>query len=319
MLNAALAILSALPAIEPEHAPQPLEHVVNNPFIVTDSGWWIWSANQGTLLLSGIILIVVGLWVASKVKTGDKSQGSEAYVTRNKFAHLIEVICVYLREEVARPLLLDRTDKLMPFLWTIFFFVLANNLLGLIPIRDLLELMGMEHPPVGGTATQNIWVTGALAVIAGVVFNGAALIRLGPVGFTKHMMGGLPWYMFPIALLLLVIEAAGQFLIKPFALALRLFANMTAGHVLIATLLLFGGAAIHELSVSKDLAANGVTVVVSVAAIIALTFLELFVAFLQAFVFMFLITIFISLMDHHDEHGHEHEHGHATGHEHAHA
>jgi F-type H+-transporting ATPase subunit a len=322
MLNNVLAILPVLSAgLEPEveHAPDPLHHVVNNVYVQTESGWWIWSANQGTLLLSGIIMIVVGLWVASKVKTGDKSQGSEAYVTRNKFAHMIEVICVYLREEVARPLLHDRTDKLMPFLWTIFFFVLVNNLLGLMPIRDVLELVGMEHPPVGGTATQNIWVTGALALIAGIVFNGAAIFRLGPVGFTKHMMGGLPWYMFPIALLLLVIEAAGQFIIKPFALALRLFANMTAGHVLIATLLLFGGAAIHNLSISKDMGSNGVTVVVSVAAIIALTFLELFVAFLQAFVFMFLITIFISLMDHHDEHGHEHEHGHADGHEHAHA
>jgi len=133
------------------------------------------------------------------------------------------------------------------------------------------------------------------------------------------MLGGLPWYMFPIALLLLIIEAAGQFIIKPFALALRLFANMTAGHVLIATLFITAGGAISSISrghaVGSSVAAIGISVVGSVL----LTFLELFVAFLQAFVFMFLTTIFISLMDHHDEHGHEHGHDHAKGHEHAHA
>jgi F-type H+-transporting ATPase subunit a len=164
-----------------------------------------------------------------------------------------------------------------------------------------------------------MWVTRTLAVIAMVVFNGAAIIRLGPAGFVKHMMGGLPLYMLPIALLLLVIEAAGQFLIKPFALALRLFANMTAGHVLIAALLFIAGPAIAGISRGDAVAGNGMAAIVSVLAMIALTFLELFVAFLQAFVFMFLVAIFISLMDHHDEHGHEHEHGHADGHEHAHA
>jgi hypothetical protein len=94
----------------------------------------------------------------------------------------------------------------MPFLWTIFFFVLVNNLLGLVPLGDLLTLVGInthETAWLGGTATQNIWVTGVLAVISGLVFNIAAIVRLGPVGFVKHMLGDLPWYMFPIGLLLL--------------------------------------------------------------------------------------------------------------------
>ncbi|MBL8758706.1 MAG: F0F1 ATP synthase subunit A [Phycisphaerae bacterium] len=297
----------------------PLAHVVNAYAIKSESGYWIWSRNQGTLVLSGIIMVLVGLWAASKIRTGPKEQGAEAYVTRNKFAHFLEVICVYLREEVARPLLHDRTDKLMPFLWTIFFFILTNNILGLIPISDAMHLVGIHTPWVGGTATQNIWVTGVLAIIAAVVFNVAAIVRLGPGGFVSHMMGGLPIYMLPIALLLLLIEAAGQFLIKPFALALRLFANMTAGHVLLATLLAFAAKAIASALDGGGFGANGAITLVSVSGMIALTFLELFVAFLQAFVFMFLTTIFISLMDHHDEHGHEHEHGHAHGHEHAHA
>lgn len=305
-------------------AEDPLGHVVNHYAVKNADGYWVWSGNQGVLVLAGLLMIVVGLWAAGKIRTGPKSEGADAYITRSRFAHMIEVICVHLKEEVIRPLLGDRTEKLTPFLWTVFFFILTNNLLGLTPIRDVIHvvtgLAGIHgHLPdwIGGTATQNIWVTGTLALIAGVVFNLAAIIRLGPVGFVKHMTGGLPWYMFPIALLLLVIEAAGQFLIKPFALALRLFANMTAGHVLIATILGFAGAAIAGFA---DAAAKNTTItLVSVLAATALMFLELFVAFLQAFVFMFLTTIFISLMDHHDEHGHEHEHGHAHGHEHAHA
>ncbi len=297
----------------------PIGHVVNHYAIRSESGYWLWSGNQGVLLLSGIIMILVGLWAAGKIRTGRKEDGAEAYVTRNRFAHLLEVICVYLREEVARPLLGDRTNKLMPFLWTIFFFILVNNLLGLTPIRDVMHLAGVHGDWIGGTATQNIWVTATLAIIAAVVFNVAAIVRLGPVGFVKHMMGGLPWYMFPIALLLLAIEAAGQFIIKPFALALRLFANMTAGHVLIATLFSFAGGAIVSIQNGQAIGGSITTIVISVLGSTALMFLELFVAFLQAFVFMFLTTIFISLMDHHDEHGHEHGHDHADGHEHAHA
>lgn len=302
----------------------PLAHVVNHPAFTTESGWVIWSSIQGTMVLAGLLLIGGGLFLASRIRTGPASMGSDAYVPRSRLANLFEVMCVYLREEVARPLLHDRTDKLMPFLWTIFFFILVNNLLGLVPIVDLFhaaEGVTNEHIPMvlGGTPTQSIWVTGVLAVIAAIVFNLAAVIRLGPVGFVKHMMGGLPIYMLPIALLLLVIEAAGQFLIKPFALALRLFANMTAGHVLIAALLLIAGKAVKGVLAGDSLILNGGVTIVGVLAIMAVTFLEIFVAFLQAFVFMFLTTIFISLMDHHDEHGHEHEHGHAEGHEHAHA
>lgn len=301
-------------------AADPLEHVVNSAAIRSADGYWLWSGNQGVLVLSGVLLIFIGLWAAGKIKTGTPDQGAEAYVTRNRFAHLIEVFCHYLREEVARPLLADRTDKLMPFLWTVFFFILTNNLLGLTPIRDVFHVLGVHTDWIGGTATQNIWVTGTLAVIAAIVFNVAAVMRLGPVGFVSHMMGGLPWYMFPIALLLLVIEGAGQFLIKPFALALRLFANMTAGHVLIATVLSFAGGALSSaIHGGGGWGGNGAITVVSVVSATLLMFLELFVAFLQAFVFMFLTTIFISIMDHHDEHGHEHGHDHASGHEHAHA
>jgi F-type H+-transporting ATPase subunit a len=294
----------------------PDQHVYNHPFFKNAEGVWLWSGNMGNLVLSGLILIFGGLWVASKIKTGPASQGNSRYITQNGFAHLIEVICVYLRDEVVRPLLKDRTDKMMPVLWTIFFFILVNNLLGLLPIMDTLHLINpawaeAHVTPIGGTATQNIWVTAALAGIACIIFNGAAVMRLGVGGYLKHLTADAPVFVWP---LIVPIEFLGQVVIKPVALAVRLFANMTAGHILLATLYMF------VLQVwGLSFAIQGPVTLISVVGAIAIMFLELFVAFLQAFIFMFLTTVFISLMDHHDEHGHEHEHGHAEGHEHAHA
>jgi F-type H+-transporting ATPase subunit a len=298
-------------------ASDPSQHVWNHVFWKSEGGYWLWSGNQGNLVLSGIILIFGMLWVAKHVATGDvKKDGAAAYVTKNRFAHMIEVICVYLREEVARPLLHDRTDKLMPFLWTIFFFILVNNILGLIPIMDVLHLIVPawregHMTPIGGTATQNIWVTGVLATISAIVFNLAAISRLGIGGYFGHMTGGAPWF---VAWMIFILEFLGQIVIKPVALAVRLFANMTAGHILLATLIGFVGVVLD-----KSFIVQGPVTIISVVGAFAIMILELFVAFLQAFIFMFLTSVFISLMDHHDEHGHEHEHDHANGHEHANA
>jgi F-type H+-transporting ATPase subunit a len=295
-------------------AADPASHVYNHPFLRSPDGLWLWSGNQGNLILSAIILIFGMLWVARKIRTGPESEGHDRYITKNRLAHMIEVICVYLREEVVRPMLGDRTDRLMPFLWTIFFFILVNNLLGLVPILDLVHLASpglreAHRTPVGGTATQNLWVTGVLALIAGLVFNIAAVNRLGLKGYFAHMTGGAPWY---VAWMIFIIELVGQILIKPAALAIRLFANMTAGHILLATLFLF----VAQVW-GKGILLSGPVTLLSVGGAVAIMFLELFVAFLQAFIFLFLTAVFISLMDHHDEHGHEHEHGHAPGHEHA--
>jgi F-type H+-transporting ATPase subunit a len=297
-------------------AGNPADHVYNHVFARSASGWWLWSGNQGNLVLSGLILIVGGLWAAGKIKTGPASEGTDAYLTKRRLAHLVEVLCVYLRDEIARPLLKDRTDKLMPFLWTIFFFILVNNLLGLVPIMDTLHLLvpswAADHrTPIGGTATQNIWVTAVLAVAAAIVFNGAAIARLGVGGYMKHLTADAPWFVWPI---IVPIEFLGQVAIKPVALAIRLFANMTAGHILLATLFMFV-AQVWNMGIGI----KAPVTLVSFVGAMGVMVLELFVAFLQAFVFMFLTAVFISLMDHHDEHGHEHGHDHAHGHEHAHA
>src|SRR5262249_21788245 len=122
-------------------ASGPADHVVNHVWWKSSGGWWLWSGNQGNLLLSGLLMILGFLWFARQVRTGPESQASGRYLTRNRFAHAIEVICVYLRDEIVKPMLGDRTDRFMPILWTIFFFVLINNILGLVPIMDLLHVI----------------------------------------------------------------------------------------------------------------------------------------------------------------------------------
>ena len=134
-------------------ASDPVGHVANHRFAVTElfgfKDFWLWSGHVGNLVLSGLVCILVGLWAASKIGTGPESQGPARYVTRNPFAHMLEVICVYLRENTVRPLLGARTDTFMPFLWTLFFFILVNNLLGLVPFTDMQHLASSDMKAKG--------------------------------------------------------------------------------------------------------------------------------------------------------------------------
>jgi F-type H+-transporting ATPase subunit a len=303
-------------------ADNPVDHVVNVPRWVGNifgfEGVWLWSAHTGNLILSGIIVVLLLWHAAERIRTGPESLGARRYLPRGTGAHAIEVVCVYLRDKTVRPLLGNRTERFMPFLWTVFFFILVNNLLGLAPITDLAHLIdhfaGGHYLTglAGATATQNLFVTGALALVAGLVINIAGIRELGVGGYLSHLTAGTK---FPISLLLVPIEIAGTF-IKPVALALRLFANMTAGHILVAVLFMFAvnGLSMIGAGLTKTLL-GGTISILSVAGAVAIYFLELFVAFLQAFVFMFLTTVFISMLSHH----HDHEHDVAHGHEHAHA
>lgn len=304
-------------------AGDPVSHVANHKFLSIPELFgikdlWILSGHVGNLVLTGLILCLVGPWAASRIATGPASQGADRYVTKNVFAHLIEVVCVYIREQVAKPLLGSRTESLMPFLWTVFFFIWVNNLLGMIPLLDI-QLIGqylanpsLEHgwALFGGTATQSLFTTAALAFIAFLAINGAGIRALGIGGYLHHLTGGAPVFIWPI---IIPVEIVGTF-VKPFALAIRLFANMTAGHILLATLL--GFIATGVIAISKGgLLLGPAIVLASGAGAVAIFFLEVFVATLQAFVFTFLTTVFISQLAHHD---HEHDDAH-HGHEHAHA
>lgn len=291
-------------------AANPVQHVINHATVVNDDGVWLWSSAQTNMVITALIMLFGGMFVAKSVSTGEESQGHGRWVTNNRIAHTIEVICDYLRETTVRPLIGDRTEKMMPFLWTIFFFILVNNILGLIPLLDLHNIIAGYIAPeivanhrafIGGTATQSIYVTGALAVTAMIVINGAGIKELGLGGYLKHLTAGAPVFVWP---LIILIEIAGIF-IKPIALAIRLFANMTAGHILVAVLL---GFASKGFFMSDNPLIGFPVGIISSLGIIAIYFLELFVAFLQAFVFMFLTAVFISLLAHHGDHDHDHAH-----------
>lgn len=299
----------------------PVDHVVNHAFKTGQlfglDNVWLWSAHVGNLVLAGLLTVLVLWFAATKIATGPESQGTDRYVTKNPLAHMVEVVLLYLRDNTVRPLLGARTDGFMPFLWTLFFFILVNNLLGLTPLLDLVhifsgDLRNNHQSFVGGTATQNLFVTATLAIISALVINISGVRELGVIGYVKHLTAGTPVYLWP---LMVPIEIVGS-VIKPVALALRLFANMTAGHILVATLVMFAVMGIDQLMSGSGLgiALGGTITVASVVSAVAIMFLELFVAFLQAFVFMFLTTVFIGQLSHHGEHDHDHDHAHAGGH-----
>jgi F-type H+-transporting ATPase subunit a len=191
------------------------------------------------------------------------------------FAAGIEAMVLYLRNEVILPNVGHHGEGFVPFVLTLFFFILFANLLGLVPY--------------GSTATGNIAVTATLAVITFVVveISGMRAQGAGYLNTVFYWNTDLPMYMrVPMFAIMTPVEIIGKFT-KPFALAIRLFANMTAGHiVLLAFMGLF-----FAMAGNRGLAATGAVAPLLMA--IAVMMLELFVAFLQAFIFTLLASVFI--------------------------
>lgn len=190
------------------------------------------------------------------------------------FAGSMEALALFIRQEVVLPNVGHHGEGYVPYLLTLFFFILVMNLLGLVPW--------------GSTATGNITVTAALALVAFITIEVAGMRSLGVKGYLNtifYLPPGLPGPMKPIMLVIMTpVEIIGK-LAKPFALAVRLFANMTAGHVLV--LALIGLAFLFQsylVGIGASVLATGIML------------LELFVAFLQAFVFTLLTAVFIGLM-----------------------
>lgn len=287
-------------------ASNPLDHVVDTMRIgVGDPHhpFWILSNHMIMLLTSALIMVIVFPMITRRYQSGELVPTG----TRNFF----EALMLFIRNDVAKPLLGDETDRFMPLLWTLFFFILITNLLGLIPFDALQKLIfGDTIYPIYGTATSNFWVTATLALIVFCViqFNGIRAQGIG--GWLHHFLGGAPVWLFPI---MVPVEILGM-LIKPFALAVRLAANMTAGHVLLAVLIGFGPTAVN----AAGWAVGGTVTVISVLGSVAIMMLELFVACLQAYLFTFLSALFISqLIQHHHEHSEEEAEGHELGESHA--
>jgi F-type H+-transporting ATPase subunit a len=255
-------------------------HEIETPFgaiHLPEAGSWMVAGIDLTptkhvvfLALTAILVLAMLLWSAQAAK---RSRGE---APRGRRHNAIEALVLFLRDQVVMPNIGHGGERYVPFVITLFFFILISNLLGLLPW--------------GATATANISVTGGLALMALVTIEVAGMRALGPKGYLGtivYIPHGLPKPLVPVmALIMTPVELLGK-LVKPVALAIRLFANMTAGHVLLLAIIglifVFGSYAVA---------------VGPVIMAVALTFMELFVAFLQAYIFALLTSVFIGLITH---------------------
>lgn len=208
--------------------------------------------------------------LANRIKDGSPARGWGW--------NLLETLVTFIRDEVAKPTLGEEDcDRFVPFLWTMFLFIAFNNLFGLIPFM--------------GSATGSLWVTGALALCSFAVIHGSAVAKHGPVHYLKSYVPHIeaPGGKF-IALFIAFMEIVGHG-IKTFVLAVRLFANIFAGHTVLAVILAF-------VLLARNSQLFWPISFGSVIFIVALSFLELFIAFLQAYVFVYLTSIFLSMTLH---------------------
>jgi F-type H+-transporting ATPase subunit a len=234
------------------------------PIDMTPTRHVVFMALAGFLVLA--IFIPAGL--AARRRASSESPGGKRH-------NVVEGFALYIRDEVIVPNIGHGGEKYAAFLLTVFFFILFMNLLGQLPW--------------GATATANIAVTAALATIVFVVVEVSGMVAQGPhyLGTIFYWNKELPLPMRVVMFLIMSpVELLGK-LAKPFALAVRLMANMMAGHIVL--LALFG--------VALAFGSIGIAVGPFLMALM-LTFLELFVAFLQAYVFVVLSSVFIGLIRH---------------------
>jgi F-type H+-transporting ATPase subunit a len=282
------------------YLPQPLASVKTNPAgkpIVDAHGRpeyeALWQPNTGVELIDrtiqpldlkltkfmvlevivALILCVLFVGLASRIRGGK--------LPRGRLWNMLEAALVYLRDKVARPSIGSHdADRFMPLIWTVFFFVLGCNLMGMLPWM--------------GSPTASLAATSALALVSFATVVGAGMAKLGPVGFWKaqvpHMELPRPIAVFLLPLIF-GIEVMGLF-IRHFVLAVRLWANMTGGHVVLAVLLAF--IAVTSTSVVIWLG----VMPASLFGATAVSLLELLVAFIQAYIFAFLTSLFIGMAVH---------------------
>jgi F-type H+-transporting ATPase subunit a len=214
---------------------------------------------------------VVMMWAASAVLIVSLLTAfRRPQVVPSGLANMFEAMVLFVRDEVVMPAMGERGKPFLPYFLTIFFFILFCNLFGLLPYS--------------ATPTGNISVTAALALCSFAVIQITGIVNNGPIGYFKSLVpSGIPWWLLPI---MIPIEILGLFA-KPFALCIRLFANMIAGHVAI---LVFLGLIIM---LQSYLVAPA-----SVVLAAAIYMLEIFIAFIQAFIFTLLSALFVGMAAH---------------------
>lgn len=248
--------------------------------LTNNSSWIDFSITKNvfTMLMAFGLLAFVFFKVANSYKN-NKGQAPKG------LTNLIEPFVTFIRDDVAKPSIGVKYEKYVSLLMSLFFFILFNNLFGLIPFA-----------PFGANVMGNISSTIVLAVIVFLVVNFS-----GNKGYWKHIFW-MPDVPVPIKILMLPIEIASIF-IKPVTLLVRLFANITAGHVVIATfvslIFVFGNA-------GESIGGSFGGALIAVPFTAFMNVLEILVAFLQAFIFTLLSALYIGAAI--EEHHHAEEH-----------
>ncbi|WP_346429761.1 F0F1 ATP synthase subunit A [Daejeonella sp. H1SJ63] len=214
--------------------------------------------NVVSLLISVVILLVVFIGIANayKKREGKAPKGMQS---------ILEPIILFVRDDIAKPQLGHKYRGFMPYLLTVFFFVWLNNLMGLVPFF-----------PGGANLTGNIAVTMMLALCTFVLTTVNGNKNYWGHVFTPHV----PWWLYP---LMIPVEIVGLF-VKPVALMIRLFANITAGHILILSL-------ISLIFILKSVFVAGI----AIPFVLFISVIELVVGFIQAFIFTILSALFIGM------------------------
>jgi len=213
--------------------------------------------------IGAILLFIVMTRVAKAYKSSMVPKG---------FTNFWEVFILFVRDEIAKPTIGKGFEKFLPYLLTAFFFILFGNFLGLIPFS--------------ATFTSNISVTATMAIFTFLVIQFGGMRNNGVFGYFKGLIPhGVPIFLLPI---MAVVELLGL-LAKPFALAIRLFANMTAGHIVIYAL-------ISLIFVMQSVGWAGLAIPMA----LFIYGLEVLVALLQAYIFTMLSSLFIGMAVHQD-------------------
>ena len=220
------------------------------------------------MVLAALLIILIYVPMARRAQTGEAPRG--------RLWNLLESVLAFIRNELAKPYIGHDADRYVHYLWTTFLFILFCNLLGMFPFL--------------GSPTASFTVTASLALCTFCFIHGSAIAKMGVKHYFESYLPHIdvPFGMgYAIVPMIAVIEFLGNF-IKAFVLAVRLFANIFAGHVVLAYILYF----IVGVKNAGALEFWGVTLA-SVLGVAALSLLELFVAFLQAYVFTFLTALFL--------------------------
>ncbi|MEJ7692815.1 F0F1 ATP synthase subunit A [Daejeonella sp.] len=222
--------------------------------------------NVVSLLISVTILLIVFIGIANayKKREGKAPKGLQS---------ILEPIILFVRDDIAKPQLGHRYKGFMPYLLTVFFFVWLNNLMGLIPFF-----------PGGANLTGNIAVTMMLALSTFILTTVNGNKKYWGHVFTPHV----PWWLYP---LMIPVEVIGLFT-KPIALMIRLFANITAGHILVLSL-------VSLIFILKSVLVAGI----AIPFVLFISLIELVVGFIQAFIFTILSALFIGMaLEEHSAH-----------------